>query len=106
MDDRGDGADFGTTNGHGGTSSWEDSNGRKNDSGDIQVCLRFRKMNKFEVSKRSRNCVEIYPPGIYGTTDFTVDSPLEGEYDFSFDQVSSIHNECVHHFFLQVDAAK
>jgi len=53
----------------------------------IRVCLRFRPMNMLEKNRRSRNCVEVHPPGIYGSTELTVDSPLEGEYDFNFDQV-------------------
>jgi len=56
-------------------------------SQNIRVCLRFRPMNMLEKNRRSRNCVEVYPPGIYGSTELTVDSPLEGEYDFNFDQV-------------------
>lgn len=57
-------------------------------SQNIRVCLRFRPMNMLEINRRSRNCVEVHPPGIYGHTELTVDSPLEGEYDFNFDQVS------------------
>mmetsp|Transcript_42159 Transcript_42159/g.127906 ORF Transcript_42159/g.127906 Transcript_42159/m.127906 type:complete len:1293 (-) Transcript_42159:43-3921(-) len=49
----------------------------------IRVCLRLRPQNKLEESRRSRNCVELHK----GSTSITVDSPLEGEYDFSFDRV-------------------
>jgi len=63
------------------------SNNVDETSKNIRVCLRFRPMNKIEKSRRSRNCVEVHPPGIYGATELTVDSPLEGEYDFNFDQV-------------------
>jgi len=63
------------------------NNSTMEESKNIRVFLRLRPMNKLELSRRSRNCVEVYPPGIYGSTELTVDSPLEGEYDFNFDQV-------------------
>jgi len=63
------------------------TNDSVDESKNIRVSLRLRPMNKLEQSRRSRNCVEVHPPGLYGTTELTVDSPLEGEYDFNFDQV-------------------
>jgi hypothetical protein len=58
----------------------------KNDTGDddlINVYLRFRPMNKLEASKRSKDCIELHDnPEIV-----TVDSPLQGLYDFTFDMV-------------------
>ena len=54
---------------------------------DMRVFLRLRPMNKLEQSRRSKNCVELHED----TTVLTVDSPLEGEYDFVFDHVSPIH---------------
>lgn len=49
----------------------------------IHVALRLRPQNKLENSKRGKSCVEIHK----GSTKITVDAPLEGEYDFSFDRV-------------------
>ena len=49
----------------------------------IHVTLRLRPQNKLENSKRGKSCVEIHK----GSTKVTVDAPLEGEYDFSFDRV-------------------
>ena len=54
---------------------------KKNEN--IKVCLRLRPINKLEESRRSRHCVQVHPE----QTSLTVDSPLEGEYDFSFDKV-------------------
>lgn len=51
----------------------------------VQVCLRLRPMNKFETSRRSKNCVELHDDRV-----ISVDSPLEGEYDFTLDRVSPI----------------
>jgi hypothetical protein len=50
----------------------------------MRIFLRLRPMNKLETSRRSKNCVELdntQPRCI------TVDSPLDGEYDFYFDHV-------------------
>ena len=49
----------------------------------IRVVLRLRPQNKLENSKRGKSCVEIHK----GSTKITVDAPLEGECDFSFDRV-------------------
>jgi len=49
----------------------------------IRVALRLRPQNKLEISKRGRSCVDIHK----GATRITVDAPLEGEFDFSFDHV-------------------
>jgi hypothetical protein len=49
----------------------------------IRVGLRLRPLNKLEASRRSRCCIDIQE----GSTDFTVDSPLDGEYDFHYDKV-------------------
>mmetsp|Transcript_8266 Transcript_8266/g.10488 ORF Transcript_8266/g.10488 Transcript_8266/m.10488 type:complete len:1144 (+) Transcript_8266:213-3644(+) len=59
-----------------------------NGGSDIPVYIRFRPMNKLEISRRSRNCVTYHSTsGDDVTRDLTVDSPMEGEYDFSFDKV-------------------
>ena len=50
---------------------------------DMRVFLRLRPMNKLENSRRSKNCCELHDE----PTLITVDSPLEGEYDFVFDHV-------------------
>lgn len=50
----------------------------------IHVYLRLRPMNKLEASRRSRDCIEVHNDN----QTLTVDSPLEGEYEFSFDRVS------------------
>jgi hypothetical protein len=52
---------------------------------DMRVFLRLRPINKLEQSRRSKNCIELHED----PTLITVDSPLEGEYDFTFDHVSS-----------------
>ena len=50
---------------------------------DMRVFLRLRPMNKLETSRRSKNCIDLSEdPSIV-----TVDSPLEGEFDFTFDHV-------------------
>jgi hypothetical protein len=50
---------------------------------DMRVFLRLRPMNKLETSRRSKNCCELHED----PTVITVDSPLEGEYDFFFHHV-------------------
>lgn len=50
----------------------------------VQVCLRLRPMTKLERNRRSRSCIEVHD----GSRNFTVDSPLDGEYDFCYDHVS------------------
>lgn len=62
-------------------------NGEGNDGADgyfenIKVCLRLRPMNKLEESRRSRNCVEVHE-----NKTITVNSPLDGEFDCSFNWV-------------------
>lgn len=54
----------------------------------VQVCLRLRPMNRLEVSRRSKNCVEVVHDDDEELA--IVDSPLEGEYEFSLDRVSHI----------------
>ena len=51
----------------------------------MSVFVRLRPMNKLETSRRSKNCVELHD----NPRCLTVDSPLEGEYDFYFDHVSN-----------------
>jgi hypothetical protein len=57
---------------------------KKLDGGEqVKVFLRLRPMDKLETSKRSKDCIELHDnPKI-----ITVDSPLLGVYDFTFDQV-------------------
>ena len=50
---------------------------------EVKVYLRLRPMDKLETSKRSKDCIELHTnPQIV-----TVDSPLQGVYDFTFDMV-------------------
>jgi len=56
------------------------------DQDPIKVCLRLRPMTKLERNRRSRSCIEAHE----GDGQFTVDSPLDGEYDFSFDHVFNV----------------
>jgi len=65
-----------------GSSTYNSNSFEKN--GSVKVCLRLRPMNKLETSRRSKNCVEVH----YDTDNsLTVDSPLDGEFDFTFDKV-------------------
>jgi hypothetical protein len=53
------------------------------DDSQVKVYLRLRPMDRLETSKRSKDCIELHDnPKI-----ITVDSPLLGCYDFTFDQV-------------------
>jgi hypothetical protein len=53
------------------------------DSRRVHVYLRLRPINKLEESKRSKDCIELHDnPKIV-----TVDSPLQGSFDFTFDMV-------------------
>lgn len=52
----------------------------------VRVCLRLRPMTKLERNRRSRSCIEVHE----GNRQFTVDSPLDGEYDFCFDDVFNV----------------
>eukprot|EP00978_Attheya_sp_CCMP212_P044848 scaffold324807_cov94-Attheya_sp.AAC.1 len=63
---------------------YDDDGGEALDDTRICVCLRLRPMNKLEASRRSKNCVEVHRSG----TGLTIDSPLDGEFNFSFDRVS------------------
>mmetsp|Transcript_18969 Transcript_18969/g.29213 ORF Transcript_18969/g.29213 Transcript_18969/m.29213 type:complete len:1455 (+) Transcript_18969:91-4455(+) len=67
------------------TSSSGDETPKRDDR--IKVYLRLRPMNKLEASRRSKHCVEIHTDEDGPPTEMTVDSPLEGEFDFSFDRV-------------------
>lgn len=51
----------------------------------MKVFCRLRPMNKLEMSRRSKNCVDLPDDD---PQCLTIDSPLEGEYDFFFDHVS------------------
>eukprot|EP00550_Attheya_septentrionalis_P005913 CAMPEP_0198290056 /NCGR_PEP_ID=MMETSP1449-20131203/8041_1 /TAXON_ID=420275 /ORGANISM="Attheya septentrionalis, Strain CCMP2084" /LENGTH=1226 /DNA_ID=CAMNT_0043988485 /DNA_START=89 /DNA_END=3769 /DNA_ORIENTATION=- len=62
---------------------YDDDGGEALDDTRICVCLRLRPMNKLEASRRSKNCVEVHRSG----TGLTIDSPLDGEFNFSFDRV-------------------
>lgn len=52
----------------------------------VCVCLRLRPMTKLERNRRSKSCIEVHEGG----REFTVDSPLDGEYDFCFDHVFDV----------------
>jgi hypothetical protein len=56
------------------------------DNPNVKVYCRLRPMNKLEMSRRSKNCVYLPEDD---PRCITVDSPLEGEYDFFFDRVST-----------------
>lgn len=57
--------------------------GRSDGEEEVKVFLRLRPMDKLETSKRSKDCIELHDnPKI-----ITVDSPLLGDFDFTFDQV-------------------
>lgn len=59
------------------------SNEAEDDDSRVHVCLRLRPMNKLEESKRSKDCIEMHDnPKLV-----TVDSPLQGTFDFTFDMV-------------------
>ena len=49
----------------------------------IRVYARLRSINKLEASRRSRNCVDVHTDD----TVITVDSPVDGEFDYEFDKV-------------------
>ena len=49
----------------------------------VKVYLRLRPMNKLEQSKRSKDCIELHNNPMI----VTVDSPLQGAFDFTFDMV-------------------
>ena len=53
-------------------------------SSPVKVFLRFRPMDKLETSKRSKDCIELHDnPKLV-----TIDSPLLGISEYTFDQVS------------------
>ena len=56
----------------------------------IEVYFRLRPMNKLELSRRSRHCVEISSSDSRENDRVTIDSPLDGTFDFDFDRVSII----------------
>ncbi len=53
------------------------------DDSRVRVYLRLRPMNKLEESKRSKDCIEMHD----NPKTLTVDSPLQGTFDFTFDMV-------------------
>lgn len=56
----------------------------------VKVYLRLRPMDKLETSKRSKDCIELHEnPKL-----ITVDSPLLGTFDFTFDQVRLSTAQC------------
>jgi hypothetical protein len=57
----------------------------------IKVFFRLRPKNKFEAMKRSKDCVRLHK----NPNDITVESPLLGEFQFSFDQVSAVRGHLV-----------
>jgi len=61
----------------------------------IRVCLRIRPMNKLETSRRSRDCIKVHE----NCQKYTVDSPLDGKYEFTYDKVCSI-NQIYAAFFI------
>ena len=67
------------------TTMWTSSSATnaKKKAEPLSVSLRLRPQNRLEVAMRGRNCASVHK----GRTSLTVESPLEGEYDFSFDRV-------------------
>lgn len=59
----------------------------------IEVYLRLRPMNKLELSRRSRHCVEISSSEYREKGRVTIDSPLEGTFSFDFERVSTMIDE-------------
>ncbi len=53
----------------------------------IKVFLQLRPMNQLEISKRSKDCIELHED----PTKITVDAPLQGPFDFSFQHVFDEH---------------
>jgi hypothetical protein len=58
--------------------------GNKSNNNNVKVYVRLRPMDKLEMSRRSKDCIELddVNPKIV-----TVDSPHHGVRDFSFDMV-------------------
>lgn len=50
----------------------------------IKVVLRLRPKNKLETMKRAKDCIHFHD----NPQNITVESPLLGEFEFGFDQVS------------------
>ncbi len=100
------------------TTTMDGRESDESDAADIKVYVRFRPMNKLEISRRSKSCVEFHSgnsdinssatqsksgdnesenkdeeresscaPIGNEFTSVTVDSPLEGEFQFDFDKV-------------------
>ena len=53
----------------------------------INVFLRLRPMNKVELSSRSKRCIEVHEQENGLKQEITVHSQLDGEHDFSFNQI-------------------
>lgn len=51
----------------------------------VKVFLRLRPKNKLETMKRSKDCIHLHE----NPHDITIESPLLGEFQFSFDHVST-----------------
>ncbi len=65
----------------------------------IRVYARLRPINKLEASRRSRNCVDVHSDD----TVITVDSPVDGEYDYEFDKVCFSHkiSKCFRSYYFR-----
>lgn len=65
----------------------------------VKVYLRLRPMDKLETSKRSKDCIELHDnPKL-----ITVDSPLLGTFEYTFDQVGEIDEEHVGCLLLTIE---
>ena len=53
----------------------------------ISVFLNIRPMNKLELSRRSKHCITVHPSNDNRKKEITLDSHLDGEHEFSFDEV-------------------
>ncbi len=71
------------------SSKSEENNGTDEVESKVKVFLRMRPMNKLELSRRSKHCVQISSFNNRSKGRVHIDSPLEGEYAFNFDRVSS-----------------
>jgi Kinesin-like protein len=70
------------------TTSLPSQISNKDISNQINVCVCLTPMNKLELSRRSKKCIRLHHRlSSNGKQKITVDSPLDGDHPFSFDQI-------------------
>lgn len=70
------------------TTSLPSQTSNKEISNQINVCVCLTPMNKLELSRRSKKCIRLHHRlSSNGKQKMTVDSPLDGDHPFSFDQI-------------------